>query len=86
LLALQQALDALPANGGQSGSVAVITLAGADGLTDDAAMTYSIAETADRLGVSARTVRRMIAGGRLPTVTLNRRRRIPAAALEEVGR
>ena len=37
---------------------------------------------ADRLGCSVRTIRRMIAAGRLPAIRLRRQLRVPVAALD----
>jgi excisionase family DNA binding protein len=39
-------------------------------------------EVADRIGVSARTVSRLIASGDLPSITVLRRRLVPVDALE----
>lgn len=45
-----------------------------------APMTYR--EAATRLGLSTRTIQRMVTAGRLPTVQIADRPRIPAAAVE----
>lgn len=39
-------------------------------------------EVADRIGVSARTVSRLIASGDLPSITVLRRRLVPIEGLE----
>lgn len=45
----------------------------------------SYRESARRLGVSERTIRRMVATGRLRTVPIGRRKLIPLSALVEVS-
>lgn len=48
-------------------------------------VTVSYAEAARRLGVSLSTVRRAVAAGQLPCVSVGRRRLIPTAALDELA-
>ena len=43
----------------------------------------SIADVSARLGLSQRTVQRLIASGEMPSVRFGRRRLIPTAALAE---
>lgn len=83
---IEAALAALADNPGHSGPVAVITIADRAEVEDAGPMTYSYQEAGDRLGISERTVRRMVADGRLRAVTLNKRPRIPAEALTEALR
>ena len=47
-------------------------------------MAHSMDDAARLLGVSRRQVYRLLAAGRLRTVTLGRRRVVPQAALEEL--
>lgn len=46
----------------------------------------SIAEAADRLSVSTKTIRRLIARGELPARRIGTLVRIPAESLDTVGR
>jgi excisionase family DNA binding protein len=43
---------------------------------------HSLQEVAEKLGVSPRTLARLIASGELPSLTIGRRRLIRSAALE----
>lgn len=47
---------------------------------------YSPAEAAARLNVSTKTLRRRISDGTIPAVRIGRLIRVPASALESVGR
>jgi excisionase family DNA binding protein len=47
-------------------------------------LTLSVREAASVLGVSQRTIERLVADGTLRSVTLNRRRLIPRKALDEL--
>lgn len=47
-------------------------------------LTVSVREAASALGVSQRTIERLVADGTLPSVTLNRRRLIPRQALVDL--
>lgn len=46
----------------------------------------SLNEVAARLGVSVKTARRRVSDGTLPAVRIGRLIRVPASALESVGR
>lgn len=46
----------------------------------------SLDDVAARLGVSVKTARRRVADGTLPAVRIGRLIRVPASALESVGR
>jgi excisionase family DNA binding protein len=52
-----------------------------DGVPDDAAVAYSIAEVAQRLGVHRTTVDDLIRDGKLGSVKIGARRVIPRASL-----
>jgi excisionase family DNA binding protein len=49
---------------------------------DDGAVMLSYRAAGARLGVSDRTIRRMVAAGRLPVVRVGASPRVPVAALE----
>lgn len=46
----------------------------------------TISEAAERLALSTKTVRRLIARGELPALRIGRSIRIPATALDTLGR
>jgi excisionase family DNA binding protein len=49
-------------------------------------LSLSIKESGAVLGVSANTVRRLVAAGRLPSIRIGRRRLVPVEALKEMVR
>ena len=49
-------------------------------------ISLSIKESGAVLGVSANTVRRLVAAGRLPSIRIGRRRLVPVEALKEMVR
>jgi excisionase family DNA binding protein len=49
-------------------------------------ISISIKESGAVLGVSANTVRRLVAAGRLPSIRIGRRRLVPVEALKEMVR
>jgi excisionase family DNA binding protein len=67
---------------GQDGSVVAVPV----GMPDDASVLVSIAQAADRLGVSVSSVKRLVGSGALPSVCVGRARRVHRDDLEGFAR
>lgn len=85
LLTLRDALVEVARSGHELPSVAASSDAG-DGPSVERKIAFDVREAAEVLSISERSVRRLIADGRLPTVQVGRRRLIGRHALESFVR